>query len=402
MNDNTKTQESSTEQAVATAVGEEQALATLENVNTEIVAYNEANDDEKASLDAILEDLDINDTESIISFGSKAQEQLTVITDRMLEGVRSKDAGPAGAALNEMVTVMKGFDLEGLDPNYKPGFFARLFGKAKPMMKFVQQYETVAKQLDTVTATLDSHKTTLLTDIVSLDRLYEANLDYFHELERYIAAGEERLRVLDEEEIPALEAKAAEADDVLTAQELRDLRGHRDDLERRVHDLRLTRQVTMQTLPSIRLVQENDKALVTKINSTMTNTLPLWRQQLAYAVTIFRSGEAARTVKAASDLTNELLIKNAENLKTANAEVRQQMERGIVDIETIKKANDTLIATIEESLQIAEEGKQKRAEALEVLQTTENELREALAAARPKQATAVVGETLPQIEQDKE
>ncbi|MGV6859656.1 MAG: toxic anion resistance protein [bacterium] len=383
-------------------VTEEQALATLQDVNTEIVAYNEANDDEKASLDEILGDLDINDTESIISFGSKAQEQLTVITDRMLEGVRSKDVGPAGSALNEMVSVMRGFDLEGLDPQYKPGFFARLFGKAKPMVKFVQQYETVAKQLDTVSATLDNHKTTLLTDIVSLDRLYEANLDYFHQLERYITAGEERLRQLDKEEIPAMETKTKSDEDVLTAQQLRDLRGHRDDLERRVHDLRLTRQVTMQSLPSIRLVQENDKALVTKINSTMTNTLPLWRQQLAYAVTIFRSGEAARTVKAASDLTNELLVKNAENLKTANAEVRRQMERGIVDIETIKTANNTLIETIEESLQIAEEGKQKRAEALEVLQSTEDELREALTAAKPKHVTAAVGETLPKIGQDKE
>lgn len=360
------------------------ALKQLQDVRQEIVVYAEANDDEKKDMDAILGDLDINDTQSIISFGSKAQEQLTVITDRMLEGVRSKDVGPAGAALNEMVTVMRGFELDGLDPSKKPGFLARLFGKAKPMVKFVQQYETVAKQLDTVSNSLDDHKTTLLKDIVSLDRLYDANLDYFHDLESYISAGDERLRLLDGRDIPALETEAEDEANVLKAQELRDLRSRRDDLERRVHDLRLTRQVTMQSLPSIRLVQENDKALVTKINSTMTNTLPLWRQQLAHAVTIYRSGEAAKTVKAASDLTNELLEKNAENLQMANAEVRRQMERGIVDIESVKKANDTLIATIEESLQIAEEGRQKRKDALEVLASTETELRDALAAAKPK------------------
>ena len=151
------------------------------------------------------------------------------------------------------------------------------------------------------------------------------------------------------------------SDDVLEAQKLRDLRAARDDLERRVHDLLLTRQVTMQALPSIRLVQENDKSLVTKINSTIANTVPLWRQQLAQAVTIYRMGEAADSVKAASDLTNELLKNNAENLQTANAEVRRQVERGVFDIETVKEANAKLVATINESLQIADEGKRKRA-----------------------------------------
>lgn len=374
---------------------EQDALRQLQDVKHEMVVYAEANDEDKKSMDTILGDLDINDTQSIISFGSKAQEQLTVITDQMLEGVKTKDVGPAGSALNEMVAVMRGFDLEGLDPNQKQGFFARLFGKAKPMVKFVQQYETVAKQLDAVSSGLDNHKTTLLKDIVSLDRLYDANLEYFHELENYITAGDERLRQLDEVEIPAMEAAAKDEENVLKAQELRDLRGRRDDLERRVHDLHLTRQVTMQSLPSIRLVQENDKALVTKINSTMTNTLPLWRQQLAHAVTIFRSGEAAKTVKAASDLTNELLEKNAENLKMANAEVRRQMERGIVDIESVKKANDTLIATIEESLQIAEEGRQKRKEAMDVLATTETELRAALTAAKPSTDAPDATDALP-------
>jgi len=168
------------------------------------------------------------------------------------------------------------------------------------------------------------------------------------------------------------------------AQELRDLRSARDDLERRVHDLKLTRQVTMQSLPSIRLVQENDKSLVTKINSTLVNTVPLWETQLAQAVTIHRSAEAAETIKQATDLTNELLESNAANLKEANRQVREQMERGVFDIESIRKANEYLIDTIEESLAIADEGKARRAAAEEELVTLEDKLKETLAAAKSR------------------
>jgi uncharacterized protein YaaN involved in tellurite resistance len=162
---------------------------------------------------------------------------------------------------------------------------------------------------------------------------------------------------------------------------LRDLRANRDDLERRIHDLKLTRQVTMQSLPSIRLVQENDKALIGKINSTLVNTVPLWRQQLAQAITIYRSSQAAETIKAASDLTNQLLAANAENLRQANAQARTEIERGVFDMETVKQANQTLIATIEDSLRIADEGRRRRQEAAAQLQACETELRQALAAA---------------------
>ena len=171
---------------------------------------------------------------------------------------------------------------------------------------------------------------------------------------------------------------------MLKAQELRDLRAARDDLERRVHDLKLTRQVTMQSLPSIRLVQENDKSLVTKINSTLVNTVPLWETQLAQAVTIQRSGEAAKAVREANDLTNELLQANAENLRSANKVIREEMERGVFDIEAVKAANANLIATINESLQIADDGKAKRAAAEEELQKMEIDLRDTLASAKAR------------------
>ncbi len=231
------------------------------------------------------------------------------------------------------------------------------------------------------------HEHTLLKDIESLDQLYDKTLAFYDELALYIAAGEAKLGELDSKTIPAKEAKVAKAKDdkaVMEAQELRDLRAARDDLERRVHDLKLTRQVTMQSLPSIRLVQENDKSLVTKINSTLVNTVPLWETQLAQAVTIQRSAEAACAVREANDLTNELLKSNAENLRMANKAIRTEMERGVFDIEAIKSANANLIETINESLAIADEGKRKRAAAEEDLKKLEADLRDTLAAAKAR------------------
>jgi len=336
-----------------------------------------------------MRELDVTDSNSIIFFGSKAQQQLTEVSDSMLESVRTKDIGPAGDALDNMVSKLRELRFEAIDPRDKPGFLARLFGAKNKLQEYLDQYETVRDQIDKITNDLERHKTTLLTDITKLDKLYDVNLDYFRSLEVYIAAGRAKLQELDEVTIPAL-AKTVEASgDVIESQKLRDLRSRRDDLERRVHDLLLTRQVTMQSLPSIRLVQENDKSLITKINSTMANTVPLWRQQLAQAITIYRSGQAAAAVKGATDLTNELLQKNADNLREVNAEVRQQVERGVFDIEVVKRANDQLIATIEDSLRIADEGKAKRQAAEQQLIECEAQLKASLQAASAR-ATGTV------------
>ena len=357
----------------------------------EMITMETADGDDRARIGELMDDIDLSDSNSILFYGSKAQERLTTISDNMLEGVRNKDVGPAGQDLNDMVAVLRGFDVGAIDPTKKRGFIARLFGRAKPVVQFIQQYEGVRRQIDTITDNLEDHKTKLLTDIASLDRLYDANLDFYHSLELYIAAGEEKLKQLDEVEIPAMQQAAANTDDVLKAQHLRDTRTARDDLERRVHDLMLTRQVAMQSLPSIRMVQENDKGLVSKINSTLVNTVPLWRQQLAQAVTVFRSQEAAKSVKAATDLTNDLLEKNAETLRTANREVREQMERGVFDIESVRRANENLIATIEESLQIADEGKRKRDEAARTLEELETDLKTKLASASARRPEAATG-----------
>jgi uncharacterized protein YaaN involved in tellurite resistance len=380
-------QASETTQATTRTADSAALKEIVPGVTAEMAPLAQAPAEKQMRVQQLLNEINVGNSQSVLFFGSKAQEQLTTISDRMLDGVKNKDIGPAGEDLNEMVATLRGFEVDDLDPNKKQGIFDKLLGRTKPIVKFLQQYEEVRKQIDMITDKLERHKTTLLTDIVSLDKLYQANLNYFHTLEDYIAAGEEKLRQLDEVIIPEQAKKAETTAEVIAAQNLRDLRAARDDLERRVHDLRLTRQVAMQSLPGIRLVQENDKGLVNKINSTIVNTVPLWRQQLATAVTIYRSSQAAETVKAATDLTNELLAANAENLKQANAETRRQLERGVFDIETVKKANAALIATIEESLQIADQGKKMRREAVVQLEQCETELRKTLVAASARSAS---------------
>ena len=385
----------------ATALKDAEAITAtlLPEAKSELIVIDAASTEEKAAIESRMAELDMEDTQSIIRFGSGAQAELQVISQEMLAGVRNKDVGPAGSSLRDMVSSIRGFSIEELDPNRKLSWWERLMGKAQPMAAFMAKYEDMQGQIDNITDELLSHETILLKDIKSLDKLYEKTLDFYDELALYIAAGEEKIRVLDTVDIPAMEktvADAPEGDGVILAQELRDLRAARDDLERRVHDLKLTRQVTMQSLPSIRLVQENDKSLVTKINSTLVNTVPLWETQLAQAVTIHRSREAAEVVHDANDLTNELLKSNASNLKQANKVIREEMERGVFDIEAIKQANADLIETIEDSLRIADEGKAKRAEAEKELKVMEAELKTTLAAAKAKATGAgvAVGESV--------
>ena len=373
----------------------QQALTQIEEVTAvllpepggEIVPLESASSDKAAEIRRRMDELDMTNTQSIISFGSGAQAELQVISQEMLSDVKNKDAGPAGDSLRKIVTTIRGFGSEELDLRRERSWWEKLTGQAAPFAEFMARYETVQSQIDKVTEDLLGHEHTLLKDIKSLDILYQKTLRFYDELALYIAAGEAKLKDLDATAIPAKEAEvaaSAEADQVKRAQELRDLRAARDDLDRRVHDLKLTRQVTMQSLPSIRLVQENDKSLVTKINSTLVNTVPLWETQLAQAVTIHRSREAAEAVRDANDLTNELLTSNADNLRETNKVVRQEMERGVFDIESVKKANDQLIATINDSLAIAEEGKARRAAAEVELKHMEAELRDTLASARAR------------------
>ena len=372
------------------------ALAEIENVTAvvlpeptgAIVPLAEAPEATSAEIRARMAEIDLGDTGSIVHFGARAQGELQQISQAMLADVKNKDVGPAGDSLRQIVTTLRGFSVSELDVRRERSWWEKLLGRAAPFASFLARFEEVQGQIDKITDNLLGHEHTLLKDIKSLDMLYDKTLNFYDELALYIAAGEEKLAEIDAKDIPACEAAveaAPEADKVMRAQELRDLRSARDDLERRVHDLKLTRQVTMQSLPSIRLVQENDKSLVTKINSTLVNTVPLWETQLAQAVTIQRSREAAEAVRDANDLTNELLTANAKNLRQANQVVREEMERGVFDIGAIKTANAELIGSIEDSLRIADEGKRNRAAAEKDLIEMEAKLRDTLASAKARQ-----------------
>ena len=378
--------ERATKLAEAERAGQATEIAALPEPEADLVAYEAADPQAKAEIEARMRELDMRNTQTIIKFGSGAQQRLTAISDQMLDGVRNKELGPAGDALRSMVGTLRGFDATELDPNAKRSWWQRLVGAGAPVHDFIAKYEGVRGQIDTITDELLEHETRLLKDVKFLDKLYAQSLEFYHELGLYIAAGQAKLGELDTVTIPKEEAdvKAEGKDQVLEAQELRDIRAARDELERRMHDMKLTRQVTMQSLPSIRLVQENDKSLVNKINSVMVNTIPLWKNQLSIALATFRSREAGKVVKEATDLTNDLLTSNAEMLRSSNAEIRRQIERGVFDIEAVKKANAEVIATIEDSLRIADEGKARRAAAEQDLVRMEEELKQTLAAAQSR------------------
>ena len=272
--------------AASLAQVERISAVVLPEPSTAIVPLADATPPVADAIRKRMSEINMGDTNSIVSFGSGAQAELQVISQAMLEGVRNKDVGPAGDSLRSIVTTIRGFSVGELDVRRERSFLERLMGRAAPMARFAAKFEEVQDQIDRITDDLLKHEHVLLKDIESLDQLYDKTLNFYDELALYIAAGAEKLKELDSVTIPAKEAEVAAAPEdkgVMKAQELRDMRSARDDLDRRVHDLKLTRQVTMQSLPSIRLVQENDKSLVTKINSTLVNTVPLWETLLAQA-----------------------------------------------------------------------------------------------------------------------
>lgn len=338
---------------------------------------------------ALQAEIDLKDTNSILSFGAKAQSELQQVSQMMIGDVKNKDVGPAGDSIREMITTIRGFAVGKGDLREKPNMIERLMGRVAPIANFAAKYESVKTQIDRITEEMETHSTALSKDIKDLDTLYEKTKSFYGSLAVYIQAGEERLERAMKEEIPALEAELENAptdhDKMIVANEVRDLRAATGDLERRIHDLKLTRQVTMQSMPAIRMIQEGDKSLVTKITSTLANTIPLWETQMAQAVTISRASKAAIAVKDATDLTNELLMSNADNLRDANKVIRTQTERGVFDIKALQHANSQLLATMEDSLKIADQGKAVRAENEVKLIAMEEQLRKGLMAASAKE-----------------
>lgn len=328
---------------------------------------------------ALAAEIDLRDPSTILRFGAEAQNRATAAADAMLGAARNQATGEAGEALSGLLATLRGFDVT--QAGEKPGLLGRLFNRGRAeATAIIQRYEGVRGQIEAAGDRLDGHRTRLLEDVERLERLYGATLEWFHALAEHIAAGEAVLARTDAEIIPAAEREANDAAQPLAPQRLRDLRAARDELDRRVHDLRLTRQVAMQSLPGMRLIQENDKALAAKIHSVLANTVPLWRTQLAQALAIRNMREASGAVRAATDLTNRLLTANAETLRQGNAEARIELERGVFDLDAVQRANAALVATLEDSLRIAEEGRAARRHATVELAKAESEIRRALTA----------------------
>lgn len=354
----------------------------LDEANDLAVVDEQMDPEKKARIDqAKSEILDITDSQAVINFGSPQQSKMSQVSREMIGNVKNKDAGPAGDLLNEMVVNVRGLDTSKVKEGKEPGFIARLFGAVAPIAQFVQQFESVESQMNTIERSLEEQVVVLNKDIVMLENLYDGTLEHFRELEYYIAAGEIRLKEVNEVEIPEMKAVVEKNDDMVKVEELRALQGAAADLERKVHDLKLTRQVVMQFLPTIASQIENDKSLINQINSVLVNTLNLWHVQVAQAIAHANTRKAADAKKSATDLNNQLLEANAQANRENNRVIREEMERGIFDIEVVEASNEELIGTIMDTLEISEAGRQKRQESEKRLMECEANLKSALTSA---------------------
>ena len=330
--------------------------------------------------------INLKDSQSIITFGVEAHKATTVVSEQMLQGVRQKDMGPAGDALGSMVREMKGLDFGDLAVGKKPGFLQKLFRSAGALQKFMDKYKTVEGQIIASTNVLEGHRVQMLKDIVALDKQYDSTLLLLDNLDEQIAALEWLLNEVNTKHIPELQAKANETGDMLDSQAVRDMTEARDAIERRHADLLLVRNVTIQALPSIRIVQAGEKGMAEKIQTQILTAVPLWKRTMAVQIAAWRAAEAGKASKAATDFTNELIVNSAKQINETNRITRTEMERGIFDVEAAVQANDLLIQTITESIDLAEQGKQKRAAAAIALQGAEQKLKETLLSAANRQA----------------
>ena len=368
-------QEAPAAQAAVQAAPAPQAEAKEEPVAAEDDSLNFDNlsEQEKAAVLAFVERIDISDSETVLKYGNAAQMKISQFSDKILEDVKTKDTGAISDMLTNLVAELKGFDV---DEGKKGGLFG-LFKKAgNSVTQLKARFEKVEENVMEIITTLQTHQKQLISDAKMLDELYAQNEQYYHELTLYIIAGELKLRRLREEELPPLLAKAQETADPADAQAANDFAQLIERFEKRIHDLKLTRMVSVQMGPQIRLMQQNDNVLAERIQSTIVNTIPLWKSQMVIALGMQHAETALKAQKAVTDMTNELLRSNAERLKVGTIETAKEAERGVIDIETIRIANTALIDTLTEVQKIQREGAQKRAEASIELGRLEKELRD--------------------------
>lgn len=327
---------------------------------------------EQKMVDDFSEKIDLNDSGIVLQYGSAAQKKIADFSDNALEGVRTKDLGEVGNMITDLVAELKGFNIE---PEEKKGFFS-IFRKAgSGIAKLKTKYDKAEVNVDRITGVLEDHQNQLLTDIVMLDKMYENNLSYFKELTMYILAGKKKLEQERATTLIELEEKAKTSGLAEDAQAANDFANLCDRFEKKLHDLEMTRTISIQMAPQIRLIQNGDTLMAEKIQSTINNTIPLWKNQMVLALGLAHSKAAVEAQREVSDLTNELLKKNAEALKTGTVAIAEESERSIVDIETVRYTNEQLISTLNEVLRIADEGRAKRLAAENEMIMIENELK---------------------------
>lgn len=336
--------------------------------------WNEMTDEERQQVLDIASKIDISDSQGIIQYGSLAQSDISKFSDSMLDQIRAKDSGEVGEVLTDLLVKVQDVDIDALDPNLKG--FSKLFRSFKrETNKFIARYDKISVQIEKIIDQLDRAKLQLIRDITSLDTMYEKNLDYLKQLDIFIMAGSLKLKDLNNKEMPALQERAKKTGDPVDAQRVRDMAELISRFEKKLHDLKLSRMIAIQTAPQIRLIQNNDQTLVEKIQSSIMNTIPLWKNQIAIAITMLRQQSALKLQRDVTNTTNELLAKNSEMLKTSSIELSRENERGIVDIETLKKVNSDLIYTLEETLKIQADGRARRAQVENELKTLEDDIK---------------------------
>ena len=327
--------------------------------------------EEQAAVTAFANQIDLTNSNMILQYGAGTQKKMADFSENALDKVRSKDLGEVGALLTDVVAELKDFDVDEEEKGFF-GFFKKTTNKLEKMKL---QYAKAETNINQITNVLESHQVQLMKDISVLDKMYELNLTYFKELSMYILAGKKKLEDVRNGELQSLIQKAQISGLPEDAQAARDLEAMCTRFEKKIHDLELTRTISMQTAPQIRLVQNNDTMMVEKIQSTIVNTIPLWKSQMVIALGVEHSTQAAEAQREVADMTNLLLKKNAEKLKLATVETARESERGVVEIETLKATNQALIETFDEVMKIQEEGRQKRKEAEAEMLRMENELK---------------------------
>ena len=337
--------------------------------------YDNLSAEEKKAVDEFNAKIDVYDSAQVLQFGSAAQNKISDFSDSILEGVKTKNAGEVGDLLADLVAQIKSFDASvgGADPKG----LSKIFNNAKKQFdKIIAKYSKIESNIDTIEGGSEKDKIQMLKDIAIFDTMYEKNLDYFKEISLYIIAGDRKLKELKEEVLPELKKKAQESGEQLDAQKVQDMENTINRFEKKIYDLKTTRLISIQMAPQIRLLQNNDAELVEKIQSSITNTIPLWKNQVVLALGIANSKKALKNQQEVAELTNDMLKKNSETLKQGSIDIAKESERAIVDIETLQKTNQDIITTIDEVIKIHEEGRVRRAEAEKTLESLEKELKD--------------------------